>query len=119
MTNLIGEVLSIIEWNNVIGIPHLYADHGLLLFMFILYYSYGAGSSETRDKRVGKANTNLPLWAKRILFLYKPNPFAKKTIIYQAMLVSITLLIFIFSLFITIEGIRMLIILSHSITTFF
>ena len=50
---------------------------GIFLFVYFGFYYFGAFPSEERDKKKGTVDTNLPLWAKRILFLYKKNPFAK------------------------------------------
>jgi len=90
---------------------------GITYYLFIMifgYYSFGFSTTEKRDKYVGKADTNLPTWARRILFLYKPNPFGKKTIIYQSILVITAPIILLVSLLMP-ENIAALTLTSHVI----
>jgi len=63
------------------------------LFVVVLscfYYKAGHTTAEFKDRRRKLSSIDLTDWEKRVLFLNQPNPFYKKTIIFQSTLVLST-----------------------------
>ena len=56
------------------------------LAVFGMFYRAGNGAAEV-DRYTEITNITLPLLLRRILFLGQPNPFRRKTVVFQAILV--------------------------------
>lgn len=73
----------------------------MILFFFYLFYSSGHTTAEFVDRRRKLSNIDLPIKIRQILFLKQNNPFSKKTIIFQSILIIITPIVIIISLFVS------------------
>lgn len=82
MKKLINVFLFLLPF--VIGFRGVFTDNNFMIEigLILLIYIYSFGVTDA-DREVGLATIDLPLWAKRILFPNKPNPFRGKTIIFQ------------------------------------
>ena len=66
------------------------------VFIFTFWSLYWVTSRAARTDRVSNiTDATLPLWARRILFLGQPNPFRRKTVIYQTIFMSSSPIIFV------------------------
>ena len=85
----------IVSWLINATIPNNIANYenplGIGAVLFIFFYTRSISVARV-DREAGLANTNLPLWWRRILFLSRPNPFRKRTIIYQTILIVMTII---------------------------
>ena len=88
---VVSKLTNMMFLNNIADNTNSTEIHELMyIFMIILYW---IGISVARvDREAGLANTDLPSWWRRILFLSRPNPFRKRTIIYQAILIVMTII---------------------------
>ena len=125
MIEIINRILSTAyTWNDIIGLPRFYGleqgqEYIYAIVLFMCFYSYGSFPTEKRDKRRGLSDVYLPVWARRILFLGTKNPYRKKTIIWQTILVSNMLWTFVSMLFITEQGVRALFLGFHLLVMLF
>jgi len=71
----------------------------LILVFFCIYYNAGRTTAQFKDRRRELSTIGLPDWKRRVLFLNQPNPFYKKTIIFQSTLVIFTPIVVALSLF--------------------
>jgi len=65
----------------------------LLLAFFLIVYWVG-NLAASKDRKTEVANIILPLWARRVLFLWHPNPFRLRTVIGKIILIVIFLVMF-------------------------
>ena len=66
-----------------------------LLFLAFFFFGYWFGNLvASKDRRTETVSTNLPLWASRVLFLWHPNPFRRRTIIGKIALLITFLVMF-------------------------
>jgi len=65
----------------------------LFLSFFFSFYLWGNLAANS-DRRLKIADLNLHLWARSILFLGHPNPFRLRTVIYKAVLIITTIVMF-------------------------
>lgn len=59
---------------------------GIILFIVLPFYFIGQ-SAANMDRQAGLATAEIPTWWKRILFFNQPNPFRKRTILFQMYIV--------------------------------
>jgi len=63
------------------------------LVVFWMFYRVGRVVAEI-DRYTEITNITLPLWLRRTLFLGQPNPFRRKTVVFQAILVLVFVAVF-------------------------